>query len=550
MRPTTVSTVIATGSLLMLSAFGSMRNAAATATESAPMTAPMASRFLARATFGPTTASINDLMASTPQAWLEAQFNMPQERYLTYLNQLPSPTQTNFQEKFWTQAVTAQDQLRQRVAFALSEIFVVSFQEANLGGRARCVGDYYDMLAANAFGNFRTLLEGVSLHPAMGIYLSHFRNQKESLTRTPDENFAREIMQLFTIGLYKLEPDGSQTLQNGLPIETYNHGDVVGLARVFTGWAAGGPDKLANRFMSTIKDPNWEVMPMQNYPAYHSSGDKNFLGVSVSGATTGEADLALALDTLFNHPNVGPFIGRQLIQRLVTSNPSPAYIQRVAEAFADNGQGERGDMKAVITAVLLDSEATSTSPVTTNKIREPILRLANWMRAFNATSPSGNYTLGNLDDPINGLGEAPLRSPSVFNFYRPGYTPPNTAISEALMVAPEMQIVGEPTVTGYLNYMQNALNYGIGTNNAIKADYSNELPLAASPVDLVNRIDLLLLNGAMSTTLRTRIQTAVNAVYLPAPTSSNVALVAALKTARVKMAIYLAMASAEYIVQK
>ncbi|GJI91806.1 hypothetical protein RugamoR1_49690 [Rugamonas sp. R1(2021)] len=510
----------------------------------------MASRLLAQATFGPTSASVASLTGGTAEAWINTQFNAPQARYLTYLDQYTAPTQTNFQEKFWTQAVKADDQLRQRIAFALSEIFVVSFQEANLGGRPRCVGDYYDLLADNAFGNFRTLLEGVSLHPAMGIYLSHFRNQKENGNHQPDENFAREIMQLFTIGLYELNPDGSRKLQSGKPVETYTHEDVAGLAKVFTGWAAGGPDKLGSRFMGTIKDPNWEVMPMQNYPTYHSSSDKHFLGVSISGPTTGEADLALALDTLFQHPNVGPFFGRQLIQRLTTSNPSPDYVRRVAEAFDNNGQGVRGDMKAVIKAVLLDPEATGTTPVTTNKIREPILRMANWLRAFNATSDSGRYPLGNLDDPINGLGEAPMRSPNVFNFYRPGYTPPNTAIATAGLVAPEMQIVGEPTVTGYLNFMQNALNYGVGTGFDIKADYSFALSLAATPSQLVDHVDLLLLNGAMSPTLRAQIQNTLNLIPLPAPTTNNADLIAKLKAYRVKMAIYLAMASAEYIVQK
>jgi uncharacterized protein (DUF1800 family) len=518
------------------------------AAELKTMTAPMASRFLARATFGPTTASINELTGGTPEAWLANQFNLPQSRYLTYLDQFATPTQTNFQEKFWSAAVKADDQLRQRVAFALSEIFVVSFQEANLGGRPRCVGDYYDTLAANAFGNFRTLLEAVALHPAMGIYLSHFRNQKESGNRQPDENFAREIMQLFTIGLYQLNPDGSQKKgANGLPIETYTHADVVGLARVFTGWAAGGPDKSGSRFMSTVKDPNWEVMPMQNYPDYHSSSNKDFLGVGISGATSGEADLAVALDTLFQHPNVGPFIGRQLIQRLVTSNPSAAYVERVGQAFDDNGQGVRGDMKAVITAVLLDPEATSTAPVTTAKVREPILRLANWLRAFNASSKLNTFSIGNLDDPINGLGEAPLRSPSVFNFYRPGYTPPNTAIADAGQVAPEMQIVGEPNVTGYLNYMQNALNYGIGTGYDVQVSYSVEVAYA-DPAQLVAHIDLLLLNGGMSPALRAQIEAAVKAIAIPATSTPDQIL--KLKTARAKIAIYLAMASAEYIVQQ
>jgi uncharacterized protein (DUF1800 family) len=523
-------------------------------TATAAMTPYAASRFLAQATFGPTEATIKNMVASGPDIWITDQFGKVPGSYLAYMDQHIAAggtlTQSQFHEMFWKQAVTGNDQLRQRLTLALSEIFVISMDDPNIAERLRGVGSYYDMLANNAFGNFRTLLQSVALHPMMGVYMSHLRNQKESATRLPDENFAREIMQLMTIGLYKLNQDGSQQLVNGKPVDTYTHDDIVGLSKVFTGWSFYGPDKNGNRFMGTIKDPAWEVNPMQNYPAFHSTSERKFLGVTISGATTGEADLKVALDTLFNHPNVGPFIGKQLIQRLVTSNPSPAYVSRVAAAFNNNGAGVRGDMKALIRAVLLDPEAQGASGGATEKVREPFIRIANWMRAFNVTSTSGRYLLTALDDPINGLGQAPMRSPSVFNFFRPGYTPPNTAISEAGEVAPEMQIMSEPTSIGYVNYMQNAVAYGVGTGFDIKPNYANELALVATPEQLVERVNLLLLNGSMSTTLRSQMLTALNSIVQPTPTSSNADLVAKFKNYRVNMAVYLAMVSPEYIVQK
>lgn len=531
-----------------------MGGTASTTSATTAMTPAQASRFLAQATFGPTPGTIQNMVASGPDIWITDQFGKVPASYLTYMDQHIAAggalTQAQFNELFWKQVITGNDQLRQRVTLALSEIFVISMDDPNLAARLRGVGSYYDMLANNAFGNYRNLLESVALHPMMGLYMSHLRNQKESANRLPDENFAREIMQLMTIGLYKLNQDGTVQTANGQPLETYTHEDIVGLSKVFTGWSFYGPDKSSPRFMGTVKDATWEVKPMQNYPQYHSTSDRKFLGVTISGATSGEADLKLALDALFNHQNTGPFIGKQLIQRLVSSNPSPAYISRVAAAFANNGAGVRGDMKAVIRAVLLDPEAQGTSGVETEKVREPIIRLANWMRAFNVTSTSGRFLLSNLDDPINGLGQTVLRSPSVFNFFRPGYTPPNTAISEAGQVAPEMQLMAEPTSIGYVNYMQNAVAYGVGTGFDIKPNYANELALVATPEQLVDRVNLLLLNGSMSTTLRSQVLTAVNSIVQPVPTSSNADLVAKFKNYRVNMAVYLAMVSPEYIVQK
>ena len=272
--------------------------------------------------------------------------------------------------------------------------------------------------------------------------------------------------------------------------------------------------------------------------------------IPAQGSPNPEGDLKIALDTLFNHPNVGPFIGRQLIQRLVTSNPSPQYVARVAAAFANNGSGVRGDMKAVIKAILLDPEARAdVDPATPNagKLREPVVRLANWMRAFHATSASGRFLLGSLDDPLTQLGQTPMRSPSVFNFYRPGYVPPNTSIAAAGLVSPEMQITAETSVVGYLNFMRDVIPNGTGSSRDVKPDYTNELALADTPDKLVDRVNLLLMGNQMSAALRSQIIAAVSSVAISA---TNATSATAARKNRVSLAIFLAMASPEYIVQK
>jgi uncharacterized protein (DUF1800 family) len=512
------------------------------------LTAAQASRFLAQATFGPTPQEISDLTGGTPEAWITNQFAVPQQLHRGYIDAAGTNVDIEkFYESFWGQAVTGKDQLRQRVAFALSEIYVISNQEGGVAAYPRGVASYYDMLGRNAFGNFRQLLQDVALHPMMGIYLSHLHNRKERGNTVPDQNFAREVMQLFSIGLYQLNADGTVKTSNGKPLETYSRADVEALSRVFTGWSWAGPDKAKERFYGAVADANRDWQPMQQYADFHSDTAKNFLGASTNGS--GEADLKVALDTLFNHPNVGPFIGRQLIQRLVTSNPSPAYVSRVAAAFANNGSGVRGDMQAVLRAILLDTEARQLSSGTAaaQKVREPALRLGNWMRAFSVHSASGKFRMYTLDGSV---GVTPLWSPTVFNFYRPGYTPPNTAIASAGMVAPEMQITDEATVANYLNSMQSIIAYGVGYDRDVFSDYLPEVALAATPDALVERINLLLLNGAMSTVLRSQIVAAVTSVPQVAPNASNYLSVVTAQKYRVYLAIYLAMVSPEYLVQK
>ncbi len=523
-------------------------------------TATQASRFLHQATFGATENTINSVVSTGYSNWIDSQFSIQQTSHRAYMdtvaaglsNGISGLNQNHFFESFWQQSTNANDQLRQRVGFALSQIIVTSFQDSSVVNYPRGVAAYYDTLNTHAFGNYRQLLEAVSLHPMMGIYLTSLRNQKESGTRVPDENYAREVMQLFTIGLYKLNLDGSYTMSNGKPIETYTNDDISGLAKVFTGWSWAGPDKSSTRFYGGNADPNRDWMPMQGYPAFHSTSVKSFLGTTIATQSPAnpEASLKVALDVLFNHPNVGPFFGKQLIQRLVTSNPSPQYVARVAAAFNNNGQGVRGDMKATIKAILLDPEARNDPSIenpTVGKLREPILRLANWLRAFGAKSTSGFYRITNLDDPLSGLGQTPMRSPSVFNFYRPGYVPPNSSIASAQLVSPEMQITAETSVVGYLNFMRDAIANGTGSSRDVKGDYASLTTLATTPDQLLDKVNLLLMANQMSSTLRGQIIAAVNSIAIPTTTQTAIDTA---KLNRVYMSIYLTMASPEYLVQK
>lgn len=517
-----------------------------------------ASRFLQQATFGPRPDEIEALTRSDFNRWLNTQFDTRQTLFLKdiepehlKLEKGKNLNQELFFRTFWKHAATAPDQLRQRMAFALSEIFVISF-EGMLDVKIRGVASYWDMLGRNAFGDFRTLLEEVSRHPMMGIYLSHLKNQKEDPAkgRVPDENFAREVMQLFSIGLYELNIDGTLKLRDGKPIESYDNEDITGLAKVFTGFSYGGPGVTDPHFHNQGLEPRWDILPMKGYPKFHSTSPKDFLGTTIKPQTIAdpEGDLKIAIDRLFNHPNVGPFFGKQLIQRLVSSNPSPAYVKRVALAFNDNGAGVRGDMQAVVRAVLLDLEARQDNP---GKLREPVLRLSQWMRAFNARSTSGDFLIGNTDNPGFSLGQSPLRSPTVFNFYRPGYAPPGTAIARANLVAPEMQIVSESSVAGYANFIQTTIEAGVGRAEGgkrdVQADYSAQMAIADSAEKLVDALDLLLTGKRLSTASRTRIVDAVTTISIPA---NNPANVEAAKRNRVRLATLLIMVSPDYLVQK
>jgi uncharacterized protein (DUF1800 family) len=382
----------------------------------------------------------------------------------------------------------------------------------------------------------------------------------------PDQNFAREVMQLFTIGLVQLNLDGTPVRDaHGAWIDTYGAADVEGMASVFSGFSWGGPDTVNSRFSGTTQDPMRLTLPMQGYARYHSVLAKNFLGTTVAAQTSANpgASLKAAIDTLYGHPNVGPFIGRQLIQRLVTSSPSPAYVARVAAKFNNNGSGVRGDMKAVLRAILLDSEARSASRAAEpryGKIKEPVLRLTAALRAFGVKSASGKVLMTYTDDPGLQLGQTPFRSPSVFNFYRPGYVPAGSEAATLGMTLPEMQITDESSVAGYANYMIGAVKSGVGQRGvdgkAAKRDlamnYTALQPLAANPAALVDKVNARLFGAPVKSALRVELINAVTSINVPVlkPDGSNKAQVDKAKANRIWTAVAMPLVTPEFIVQK
>ena len=496
-----------------------------------PLGEEAAARFLTQATFGPTPTEIRELAVDDSyEQWLAEQAAHPVSLQLAYLDAMPLDTilwQGSHIEAWWEHAVRGPDQLRQRAAFALSQILVVS-DNSPLEGQERMLAAYYDILSANALGNYRELLEQVTLSHAMGMYLSMFQNQKPSNAAgvRADENYAREIMQLFTVGLEELNPDGTPRLDgDGQTIPTYTQADIENLARVFTGWSWGGGTQSEHFWWYSAADLTG---PMSAYAAFHDTGAKTLLGgAQIPAGLTPQQDLERALDILFAHPNLGPFLGRQLIQRLVTSNPSPAYVQRVATAFDDNGAGERGDLYAVIRAILLDPEARQghlSSPQNFGKLREPLLRLTHLWRVFDGTGLLGNFPYWN---PTRELGQAPLRSPSVFNFFRPDHKPAGL-LADAGLVAPEFQITTENTLatTGnVLAYSVNSYLDSLGGNvdtlwpYAIYLDLRSWETLAPTPATLVDELDLVFMSGQMPSAMRTALVSYLG--QIPANTGSE-----------------------------
>ena len=407
----------------------------------------------------------------------------------------------------WRKLLSSPDTLRQRVTLALSELMVTSIDSLVGGGwKAFAAANYLDLLEANAFGNYRTLMGQVSTNTAMGMYLTFRGSMKANPVSgsLPDENYARELMQLFTIGLVQLNLDGTPTLTNGTATYTYAQTDITGLARVFTGY------DFDVSGTSPATSPDFLRRPLTQVAARHETGASTFLGVTVPANSSAATALGIALDTIFAHPNVGPFVSKQLIQRLVTSNPSPAYVARIATVFNNDGSGTKGNLAAVIKAILLDDEARSASVaagVSAGKLREPMLRLAAWARAWGAASASDAWAIGNTSDAATRLGQSPLRSPSVFNFFRPGYVPPNSAIAAASLVAPEFQLNNESTVVGAVNFLQRAMS-GQGVGDVV-ADYSSLLALADDANALMAEVNLVLAAGQIGTATAATIAGAV-----------------------------------------
>lgn len=549
-------------------------------TDASGPSAKASARFLIQAAFGPDADAANDpdmtpenveeVMALGFAGWIDQQLARPVTCLLPFVDWAADEDNiaqfyTDRKEAAWwhrAMGVTnlypggpsAQpDPLRQRMAFALSQIFVISDRLESLGVSPDGMASYYDKLLTNAFGSYRQLLFDVSTHPCMGLYLSHLMNRKAdpALNRFPDENYAREIMQLFSIGLWELNQDGTRRLDtNGLPIPTYDNGDITELARVFTGLGYGGTN--ANGFFGAPQNLR-ERMKM--WDVEHDCNAKTLLnGFPIPArpasnpdtGAAGWADLNDALDSLFWHTNVAPFIGRQLIQRFVTSNPGTGYVARVSAAFNDNGAGERGDLGAVIKAVLLDPDARDPAKIhdpAFGKQREPFLRVVNFGRAFNAASQEGIYPLDNF---YMDHYEEPLKAPSVFNFYLPHYQPPGI-VSAAGLAGPEFQILNAGSAISAPNYYYNAVRGGLHrwgsgiATRTVKLDLSQETNLVTDVDALVRRLDLGLTGGTLEPRTFQIVREAVERVSTGTWDWQN---------ERAYLAIYLVVTSPEFCVMR
>jgi len=506
-------------------------------------------RLLEQSTFGPNSRLIGHVMTIGAQAFLDEQYAAPASQYPA-LKYVPAGAQASFcpsdpdptcardyytlfllQNAFFTNALNGADQLRQRVAFALSQILVTSGITVNL---AYAMAKYQQIFLDNAFGNYEDILTRVTLSPVMGDYLNMVNNDKPKAGVNPNENYARELMQLFSIGVWQLNQDGTQKLDaSGAPIPTYGQDEIEGFAHAFTGWTypvlAGVPARIHN--------PKNFLGDMAPVDSNHDKGAKLLLnGFVLPGGHTIQADLVAAIHNVFMHPNVGPFIGKQLIQKLVTGDPSPQYVSRVAAAFNDNGQGVRGDMKAVVNAILTDPEARGAAKATPGygKLREPVLWMIAAARAVNTQSDGVFFA-----QQSGQLGQTLFYPASVFNYYPPTYLLPDTD-----HVAPEFAIQNSSTAIDRYNFA-NALSFGtiaplvtlpgaIGTT----PDFGWLAAVAGDTTGLLDQLDAMMLHGTMPVAMRSAISNAVEAI--PA---ANTLL-------RAKTAFYLVATSAEYLVER
>ena len=555
-----------------------------------PPTDAAAARFLDQATFGGRLEDIAHLRQIGYQAWLDEQFaagisleepfldyirdtlgegvyqSQRLEAWLIHAAQTPDPSNP---------LLTHDDQLRQRVAFALSEMMVVSDRNAALLFQPWALASYNDTLATHAFGNYRDLLEAVTLHPAMGRFLSMLGNRKSDPVANirPDENYAREVLQLFSIGLHLLNADGSVHLEGGEPVPTYDQNVVRGFAHVFTGWnfADCSVAEYSDCAPGNPHEMPWRV-PMEPVEAFHdTTEDKQLLtypgvalddGILPAGGNA-QTELDAALDNIFHHPNVGPFVAKHLIQRLVTSNPTPAYVQRIAAVFDNNGEGVRGDLGAVVRALLLDDEARNghlVTPDTFGKMREPITKIVRLWRITDARSVNGRvFRYGFPDD----YGQLPLSAPSVFNFFKPTFAQPGE-IRDAGLVSPEFQIatdtqlVSAPNALGFRLFLfyvdsrySNAWENNAPVPSEMLSDYGPLKTLAADPEALIYHLDLVLMSGSMSDYMKDLLIARLdgNPPDTPLPGRPDDPVPDVLLW-RVQQALYLIMTSPEFSIQK
>jgi hypothetical protein len=496
----------------------------------------VAARFLDQAAFGPDAATIARVQSLGPDGYLNEQF-------AALVSPYPDPSTTGFgigqvQARFFSNAIHGQDQLRQRVAFALGQIFVVSAVEEN--SPAQLV-PYLQILQDDAFDNFRKLMEDVTLSPTMGEYLDMRNNDKANATRgtKANENYARELMQLFTIGLFQLNPDGTlQQDDSGNPIPTYDQATIQNFAKIYTGWTY--PTKPG----ATLKmhTPAYYIGPMVPYEPNHDTTAKTLLnGLVVPTGGTAESDLKAALDNIFNHPNVGSFVSKQLIEHLVTSNPSPAYVSRIAAVFDDDGSGIRGNLQAVVRAILLDPEARagddgpSLNPSDmSGHLREPVFVVSSILRGLGALVNDTN----NLAGQATNLGQTIFQPPTVFNYFAPGFSIPTEFTPGASLLGPEFQLQSPSAAVARMN-LANTFVYGnLGAGAVI--DWTALASLAATPQALVDAVNNAFMYGQMPASVQTQILSAVNAI-----TGTTTA---AYKQ-RAQAAVYLTVSSSYYNVE-
>lgn len=510
-----------------------------------------ASRLVSQASFGVTWSELDGIARQGHEAWLEEQLRRPPSLHEPIVDDLVRRRDAgeflDFEEDiellasfrryaWWHTTITADDQLRQRVAFALSEVLVVGDTVDAFIVDPYALSTYYDVLLTHSFGNYRDLLLAVTLHPTMGFYLSHVNNRKaDPVANTfPDENYAREVMQLFTIGLFELNPDGTHRLDgNGQPIPTYDNETIREYARVFTGLSFGGPGAEFGNPTPYFREP------MQMFESAHDDGSKRLLGgVVLPAGQGGLVDIAAGVDSLVNHPNAGPFVGRLLIQRFVTSNPTPGYVGRVAAAFNDDGSGVRGDMKAVLRAILLDPEARSGAGDSYGKLREPVVRYVSMIRALNPQSDDGTFYNGGY--VVQELArQHPLSSPSVFNFFLPAYSPAGP-FADAGLVAPEFQITTSPGIVGMSNLIDFAILGEFVTDvgppfPAVRLNYAEWESVATDVDSLLDRLDVLFLAGELSIATRAAIRDVLVDIADP--------------VIRAKMGLYLLLISPDYAIE-
>ena len=532
-------------------------------------------RFLSQATFGASVDLANHVAERGIENWIDDQYDITPSYMSPAINEIfqttfeihlgnggdsiDFPVRANWVHldyAWWENIMTGEDLLRQRMAYALSEILVIS-AESNLSGYGLALATYYDILVENAFGNYRDILEGVTKSPAMGVYLSHLNNAKtDTVNNTnPDENYAREIMQLFSIGLFELNQDGSyKTNEVGENIPTYNNEDIKEFAKVFTGFGIGArTDTNEVNFGNSIYIADVTV-PMLMHDEFHEPGEKHLLnGFVIPDGQTGEEDVAMALDHLFNHENVAPFLAKRLIQHFVKSNPTPEYISDISAVFNDNGEGIRGDLGAMLKAILLHPEARTCEwmeSTSQGKLREPIIRYTTVARHFGGFSPY-NDRYWNVSYSFNaGVDQHPLHSPTVFNFFGPEYSP-NGEIADAGMVAPEFEIHNSRTGINYANWIYYWVEYEYllacrsqdvpeGHDNVTGTDLTRLYEYSKDSDALLDQLDIFLCHGQLSERTRGIIKETID--NYPVTTSGL--------TSRIELATYLILISPDYNILK